>query len=834
MKIFPFLLSAMLFLAVSTSAQQRQDSKATKHLNYRRTADNRLPTTYYQQPKEQVFPLGWNSRTLRKVNSGTGVWTELNPKVPRVSYFGIDFINPDTGWACGQSGAVIKTTNGGDDWSIAETPVNNLLLKIHSYNGQIVIATGYDGLILRSSDGGETFEQVPSGVGSGTNLWGVQMLNDTLGWICGMYQTLLKTTDAGLNWQQVFPGLNQHYWSLEFLTEQYGFIVCGGGKVLKTTDGGDTWQQYQAGDTRALYTIDIIDSLHIAAAGEGGKNVYSSDGGVTWITNPDIPALSATNWIEFVDTDTGYSVQDGIEMRKTTNRGQSWFNPNTANIGGEWQVDLLDNGTGYSCGYDLNIYKRTNGLDNWSKIILNNSWSDVFFVNELKGFFIMNSITVGGLYKTEDGGMSYQWVENAPGGRDLLFLDSLTGFIGSNTIFKTTNGGNNWYTTNLSDTTTRVDKIFFVNKTIGWAIAGYPPSIPGSIMKTTDAGENWFTQLTLPTDNFTSIFFIDSLNGWATSRYIWQTTDGGVNWIEDTSIPTFYLLDVFFKDYLNGFILSSNKFYSTTDGGTTWVLNPNLTGFSVAGKFSYYENSTIFIIGYKTFRSIDGSDNWEEVVELDGNKITGLSLLNPGLGYAVGELGLILNYYDDSIPVELSSFNGSYISNSIELKWTTETELNNSGFEILRSKDLSNWESIGFVPGRGTTTSRSLYTFYDSHLIGNHFFYKLKQIDFDGSYSFSEIIKVEIQINNYSLSQNYPNPANPKTRITFSIPEKTIVKINLYSITGELIKELIDEEKENGIYQIDVDLNNYSSGMYFYRMTTNRGYTATKKLILLK
>ena len=143
-------------------------------------------------------------------------------------------------------------------------------------------------------------------------------------------------------------------------------------------------------------------------------------------------------------------------------------------------------------------------------------------------------------------------------------------------------------------------------------------------------------------------------------------------------------------------------------------------------------------------------------------------------------------------------------------------------------------ETIGFVPGRGTTTSKSTYTFYDSDLIGNHLFYKLKQIDLDGSFSFSEIIRIEIQINNYSLSQNYPNPSNPKTRITFSIAEKTNIKINLYSITGEIIKELVDEEKENGIYQIDVDLKNYSSGMYFYRMTTNSGYTATKKLILLK
>ena len=192
---------------------QEQDS-TREFFNYRRTdpnlptgqAGNLPPTEKYAQPKKQVFPLGWNTGTLGKVNAGTGVWTELNPLVPRVDYIGIDFINADIGWVCGGSGAIIKTTNGGQDWTISETPVNNLLLKMHSYNGQVVIATGYDGIILRSSDSGETFELIPSGVGNGIDLWGVQMLNDTLGWVCGMNQTLLKTTDTGLTWQMVTPG----------------------------------------------------------------------------------------------------------------------------------------------------------------------------------------------------------------------------------------------------------------------------------------------------------------------------------------------------------------------------------------------------------------------------------------------------------------------------------------------------------------------------------------------------------------------------------------------------------------------------------------------------
>jgi len=822
---FLFLLSAFLIFAQEN--------------NYRRIEQQSDVDNF---STESIFP-------INKVNAGSGVWIELNPKVPRVSYFGIDFINADTGWAVGGSGAIIKTTNGGDDWSIAETPVNSLLFKIHSYNGQVVIAAGFENTILRSSDGGETFEQVPSGLGNDTKFWGVQMLNDTLGWVSGMNQTLLKTTDAGLTWQQVFPGLNQHYWSLDFLNEQYGIIATGGGKVLKTTDGGDTWQQYQAGDTRALYTIDIIDSLHIAAAGEWGKNVYSSDGGETWVTNPDIPALSATNWIEFVDTDTGYSVQDGIEMRKTTNRGQSWFNPNTGNLGGEWQIELFENGTGYSAGYDLFVYKRTDGLDNWKNLFLNNSWSDVFFVNEMKGFFIMNSITVGGLYKTEDGGLSYQKVENAPGGRDLLFLDSLTGFIGSNTIYKTTDSGSNWYAANLSDTTTRIDNIFFINSTTGWAATGYPPSIPGLIMKTTDGGENWFTQLTLPTGVFTSIYFVDSLYGWASiiNRRPFKTTDGGNNWIEQTNLDIWESRDVFFKDLLNGFMLESNKFYETTDGGLNWVLNSDLTGFSVGAKFSYYDSSTIFVIGYKTYRTIDGGKNWQDFAELNGILISGLSLLNPGNGYAVGQLGLIYSYVDTSIvPVELISFNATVEDNNVILSWVTVTELNNYGFEIIRfdNNGKNEREAIGFVAGHGTTTEQQQYSFVDEIFNPGIYQYRLKQIDYNGTFEYSKIIEVEIAApTKFSLEQNYPNPFNPSTTINYSIGEKGLVTLKVYDILGKEVATLINENQEAGNYSIQFSAKggsasggnayNLPSGIYFYKITSGN-YAATKKLILLK
>jgi photosystem II stability/assembly factor-like uncharacterized protein len=742
MKLKYFLLYFLLFPFFSFAQQDG------KRIDIRRTnQSSQQSVEHVNKPKQEVFPLGYGTNHFGKADTGTGVWTELNPKVPRVTYIGLYFVNKDTGWACGQSGAIIKTTNGGDDWTISETPVNNLLLKTHSYNGQMVLVTGYDGIILRSSDGGENFEQVSSGVGNGVDLWGVQMLNDTLGWVCGLNQTLLKTTDAGLNWQQVTAGLNQHYWSLNFLNEQYGMIACGSGIVLMTTNGGNSWTQIQAGDTRSLYTIDVIDNLHIAAAGASGKNVYSSDAGATWISNQDLPAFTSTNWIEFIDADTGYTVQDVYDIRKTTNRGQTWFNPGG---GGEWQIQLLEDGTGYSGGDELNLFKRTNGLDNWNKLIINNNWSDVFFENEMKGFFLSN----GGLFKTEDGGIGFQDIENSPGGNVLTFVNE-NGFIGYSSysrIYTSSDAGNTWNLVNISgltDTIGRINKIFFVNPSMGWAVAN-------GIIKTTDYGFNWFTQLNA--GGFTSIYLVDSLHGWATvvGRRPYKTTNGGLNWIEQTNLNIWDSDDVFFRDYLNGCLIGFNELYKTTDSGTTWILDPNVTGFGIA-ELSTFQDSTLFIVGGKTFRSIDGGENWFEFSELNGITLTGLSLLNSGFGFAVGSRGLILRY-DDGV-TNVSPDDNLYPDQSI-------------------------------------------------------------------------------------LHQNFPNPFNPITKIKFEIPHSPpllkgeseaggFITLKVYDVLGNEIAILVNEEKQQGICEVEFDGTNLPSGVYFCQLRA-QNYIQTIKMLLLK
>jgi photosystem II stability/assembly factor-like uncharacterized protein len=135
---------------------------------------------------------------LDRPANGTGVWTELNPKVPRVDYLGIHFVNKDTGWTVGAQGVILKSIDGGESWQNILSPITSVLTNVHSFNGQIVVAVGYDGKIIRSTDSGINWQQVTSGVTG--DLWRVQMINDTLGWVCGSNNFILKTTDGGITW----------------------------------------------------------------------------------------------------------------------------------------------------------------------------------------------------------------------------------------------------------------------------------------------------------------------------------------------------------------------------------------------------------------------------------------------------------------------------------------------------------------------------------------------------------------------------------------------------------------------------------------------------------
>jgi len=187
-----------------------------------------------------------------------------------------------------------------------------------------------------------------------------------------------------------------------------------------------------------------------------------------------------------------------------------------------------------------------------------------------------------------------------------------------------------------------------------------------------------------------------------------------------------------------------------------------------------------------------------------------------------------------TVPVELTSFNAVYAGGTVNLRWITATELNNFGFEIERRDDYSNYNSIGFVDGKGTSTNRVTYNFEDNNLSNNRYYYRLKQLDFDGSFEYSNEIQVDINdLNDFQLYQNYPNPFNPTTKIKYSIPQNSFVKITLHDILGSEIKTLVNETVQPGTYEITLSGSDLSSGMYFVRLSSEN-IQRTLKISLIK
>jgi hypothetical protein len=195
-------------------------------------------------------------------------------------------------------------------------------------------------------------------------------------------------------------------------------------------------------------------------------------------------------------------------------------------------------------------------------------------------------------------------------------------------------------------------------------------------------------------------------------------------------------------------------------------------------------------------------------------------------------------YENSALPVELASFTAQTYSSRVELVWKTATEVNNYGFEIERrapgGAHLA-WIKTGFVEGNGTTNSPKNYSYTDNNLKTGKYVYRLKQIDRDGKFKYSQ--EVEFAVGDvpseFKLMQNYPNPFNPSTRIEFIVPENGRATLKIYDVVGRELETLVSEQKKPGSYSVQWDASNHSSGMYFARLSSG-GKSQVKKLMLQK
>ncbi len=187
------------------------------------------------------------------------------------------------------------------------------------------------------------------------------------------------------------------------------------------------------------------------------------------------------------------------------------------------------------------------------------------------------------------------------------------------------------------------------------------------------------------------------------------------------------------------------------------------------------------------------------------------------------------------LPVELTSFSGASHGRNVELQWRTATEVNNSGFEIQKNVSGS-WAKIGFVDGAGTSNAQHIYSFVDVNSAATTYSYRLKQIDRDGKFSYSNVVEVTTALTaeDFKLSQNYPNPFNPSTKLSFAVKNAEQTSLKIYNVVGGEVATLFnDVAQPNQVYTLTFDAKNLSSGMYYY-VLHSASRNEVKKMMLLK
>jgi hypothetical protein len=204
------------------------------------------------------------------------------------------------------------------------------------------------------------------------------------------------------------------------------------------------------------------------------------------------------------------------------------------------------------------------------------------------------------------------------------------------------------------------------------------------------------------------------------------------------------------------------------------------------------------------------------------------------------------NARDSQLPIQVATLAAFYDQSerSVLLKWVTVSETNNFGFEVERSS-----QSVGpylsfpgcFVQGHGTTLVPHAYVFSDQMATSGNRWYRLKQIDLDGTIHYTEAVQVQVNKNTndealpavFSLAQNYPNPFNPSTTITVALPRDAKVSLEIYNTLGQKVVQLVDEVTTAGYHSVVFDASRLASGLYLYRMKSG-DFVATQKMLVVK
>lgn len=761
-------------------------------------------------------------------------------------------------------------------WIQTNGPTGNQI-NCFASNDEVIYAGTGDG-IYRSSDSGSGWgycgmggSEVLSVAANGTSVF------------ASTYDKFYRSTDSGNSWTESNNGLPDDYVKDIEMSNNEVYVATGNSGVFFSGDNGDSWTLASIGmPNQFLSAIASVGSNLYAGFGPTGLYRTTNKG-----TNWSYLGLQG-DWIQLLEVrDSNFLIvktfpanDSGYSVLISTNNGQNWIARKNG-LTDDVYCFAFKGQYIFAGGYD-GVYRSANEGVTWiySSIGIEGyriSRIHVYASRILAGLMGSNS----GIYKSDNDGQSWELSGDGilPTSVSRLKASGSNLFAGMyyfGGIRKTSNNGENWLntgfpgsdirclaatSTDLYASTTHDHSEIYHSSDNGqsWAaISSYPNVFDISAIecgngKVYTSTQNFFLSsgLHMTTDNGANWTRIGSYSG-ATCLYsrgndllvggyyygIHMTTNDGVNWINlNNGLPGNGVTCITSKDnaVIAGF--SGNGIYVTTNDGQNWsaanngLSELNVNCLEVYGQYVFAgTDSGVFLstnVG-ASWRELNGGLEFRHINALEVN---GIYLFAGTVSGGVWRLSL-----ETPLPVELLQFVAVAGPGKVTLSWSTSSEVNSYGFEIeKKANESSAWSMIGFVRGIGTTGIASNYAFEDRNIMTGTYDYRLKQIDYNGIFTYHYLDRsVTIGLpENYSLMQNYPNPFNPVTVIRFSLPVREFVSLVIYDSRGSEIQKIVSETMLPGYHSVSWYAGDLPSGAYFCQMNAG-SYSNVKKLVLLK
>lgn len=615
-------------------------------------------------------------------------------------------MNGVDGWAVGDMGVVMRTENSGLDWEIVDLKttrnLNCIYLEAISGRGWIV---GQHGSVFYTSDGGEHWKKQNSQTSK--DLKSITATGGNCPWILGE-NVILKSPDNGETWELKNCPF-EDLLDIDMIDCDEVWLCGHGGHIYSTKDDGLTWQAHTTPTTFNLRSIDVDPNSDFRACGNQSVIIRSSDNGNTWVQEYQAPFID----MKAVDTrgigGPAYAVGDKGHIIETTDGGSTWIQKKSPTI---YQLEdvcfqALFHAV-YAVGWFGQVIKKDEPVDAEFEVLNkrpNHYMMEIEFINADTGWVAAGErlddegTKDGGILYTTDGGTNWEFQLHLPAFFNTVdFINGNEGWAGGGTgvlwdegiIRHTINGGKTWVSqTNPIEGS--VDKIFFLDENIGWAVSH---DWWGQIAHTTNGGQDWALQ-TNPTKNpINDVFFINPDKGWAVGMdsTILRTTNGGETWqrVDLTVTNNWLFRSVFFIDEMHGWAVGVYGIIMiTNDGGITWQEIRNDYANNLQSVF-FIDAQNGWAVGESgtVLRTIDGGYSWfEQYSGIASNYLTSVHFLDKYHGWIGGQGGTIKRTDNGGFWNEP----GTYLRNNLNMAIQDMSEIS----DIL-TVDFSDEKSSGY------------------------------------------------------------------------------------------------------------------------------------------